>query len=70
MIQQVRYELRRLGVDGSIIAWATGDQVELELYGWDGSRVALDCSRALGTLKAVREGDPAEAVFTALEAAR
>jgi hypothetical protein len=70
MIHQVRAELRRLGVEGSIIAWATDDQVELELYGWDGSRVALDGGRALGTLKAVREGDHAEAIFSALEAAR
>ena len=70
MILQVREELQRLGVDGSIIAWATGDLVELELYGWDGARVALDGSRALGTLKAVREGDHAEAIFSALEAAR
>ena len=70
MIDQVRAELVRLGVNDSIIAWETDGLVELELFGWDGARVALDGRRALDTLRAVREGDGAEAVFSALEAAR
>ncbi len=70
MIQLVRAELRRIGVDDSIIAWATGDLVEFELYGWDGSRAALDGRAALVVLKGVREGDTDDAVFAALEEAR
>lgn len=70
MIGQVRKELVRLGASGSIMAWETGDVVELELYGWDGARLWLAPQTALWVLRGLPDGFGAESTFTALEAAR
>ena len=70
MMTDIREQLRRLDADRSIMAWETGDLVELELYDWDGARVGLPGASALRALRGLPDGADAESVFAALEAAR